>query len=325
MQTNNHHTAWQPDILGAGFEMRHVEQQRDYSGRVRCTLIRRRANDEASPRGVLYIHGFSDYFFQREMGERFAAQGYHFYAVDLRKYGRSLLPGQKMYQVRDLTEYFADLRAGLSAMEADGISAVTLMGHSTGGLVAALFMTRYAVAAIDSLILNSPFLEWNLPRVVVRLGVPALRLLAACWPTFPIKLSGGQEYARSLARGLDGEWDYNRTWKPDRMPPIDAAWVRAIDRGHRALRRAAPLSVPVLLLHSDKSAYPGDAPELFSRADGILNATAIAAAGRRLGPRVTDATVADAMHDVVLSRREVREQAYARMFEWLDRVKHVTR
>jgi len=50
------------------------------------------------------------------MAEMFASNGYNFYAVDLRKYGRSLIAGQKMFQVRRLDEYFADINATIKIM-----------------------------------------------------------------------------------------------------------------------------------------------------------------------------------------------------------------
>jgi hypothetical protein len=33
------------------------------------------------------VHGYSDHFFQTELAEFFAARGFHFYALDLRKSG----------------------------------------------------------------------------------------------------------------------------------------------------------------------------------------------------------------------------------------------
>ena len=82
---------WQPDRLLAGFETLELAFADDYDGVVAATLVRLPvANAERG--AVLYIHGFSDYFFQRHMAERFAAEGYAFYALDLRKYGRSLRP-----------------------------------------------------------------------------------------------------------------------------------------------------------------------------------------------------------------------------------------
>ena len=53
-----------------------------------------------------------DYFFQTEMAEQFNAQGY-FYALDLRKYGRSKLPHQIFYNVLDLNEYDAEITQAL--------------------------------------------------------------------------------------------------------------------------------------------------------------------------------------------------------------------
>ena len=58
-----------------------------------ATLVRRRA-DAPTRRAVLYLHGFVDYFFQTHLAEFFTDRGFDFYALDLRKYGRSLLPHQ---------------------------------------------------------------------------------------------------------------------------------------------------------------------------------------------------------------------------------------
>src|SRR4026209_2579233 len=86
-------SAWQPDPLLPGFEALELRFPNDYDGGVVATLVRLPAGE--APRGaVLYVHGFGDYFFQRHMAERFAAEGYAFYAIDLRKYGRSLKPHQ---------------------------------------------------------------------------------------------------------------------------------------------------------------------------------------------------------------------------------------
>ncbi len=77
---------WQPDVLGGGYEMRSVGHGSDYSGKVVSTIIRKTVADStATQRGVLYVHGFNDYFFNACMGDEFVAHGYDFYAVDLRK------------------------------------------------------------------------------------------------------------------------------------------------------------------------------------------------------------------------------------------------
>src|SRR5689334_5010384 len=81
--------SWRSDRLLQGFEALELPFPDDYDGPVVATLVRLPV--AAAPKGaVLYVHGFIDYFFQRHMAERFAAEGYAFYALDLRKHGRSL-------------------------------------------------------------------------------------------------------------------------------------------------------------------------------------------------------------------------------------------
>ena len=78
------------DVLGAPYERRTIVLADDDEGEVVGTLVRLRAAGPTK-RAVLYVHGFVDYFFQTHLAEFFTARGYDFYALDLRKYGRSLL------------------------------------------------------------------------------------------------------------------------------------------------------------------------------------------------------------------------------------------
>lgn len=123
-------TEWHPDsVLGEGFEMRSVTHPDDYSGNVRSTIIRHRS-DCGDSTAVLYIHGYNDYFFQDEEAERIADSCYHFYAVDLRKYGRSLLPGQER------TSVFSQV---------DRIKMVAGVGYAFGFFV----LKKIVVVAVD--------------------------------------------------------------------------------------------------------------------------------------------------------------------------------
>ena len=81
---------------------------------VRYTGARNTATDTANPAAtaVLYLHGYTDYFFQRHLAEHFADLGYAFYALDLRKCGRSSRPGQTPHYTTDLARY--DLELGLA-------------------------------------------------------------------------------------------------------------------------------------------------------------------------------------------------------------------
>lgn len=309
---------WTADYLGGGLEMKHIAMPDDYSGMVICTLVRKKARN--TRKGVLYIHGFSDYFFQRAMADEFVAHGYSFYAVDLRKYGRSILSGQKRFEVRDLHEYFPDIEAGVRQMKADGCTGIVLMGHSTGGLTATLYMEGAPDKAIKALVLNSPFLAWNLPTFLKKAGVPLISAIGRFFPSMPMKSGGTIHYNAAIASHLDGEWDYNTAWKPDVMPDVDAGWIRAIERGQEAVEKGW-VEVPVLLMHSLRSVRKKDPLQRYHDSDGVLDVDALAAVGRRLGPDVTEVAVEGGLHDLVLSRKAVRDKVYETIFDWLGRQK----
>ena len=94
------------DVLGAPYTAETIGFPPDDEGPVVATLVRRPADREGpmAKRAVLHVHGFADYFFQSEYAEWWTARGYDFYALDLRKYGRSLRPHQT-------PNYIADLRS----------------------------------------------------------------------------------------------------------------------------------------------------------------------------------------------------------------------
>lgn len=309
---------WQTDVLGAPFEYAIVDGGRDYSGCVQCAVVRCLARN--AKRAVVYVHGFSDYFFQRQMAEEFVAHGYSFYAVDLRKYGRALTEEQRRFEVREMSEYFPDIQAAIDTAKAGGYGEIILMGHSTGGLSTSLYMATCPDDAVKALILNSPFLAWNLPAPMRRVVLPVVSFLGRFFPRIPMKSNGTIDYHRSLSKKMGGEWDFDSRWKPDIMPDVDAGWIHAIDSAQKILRKGG-IKVPVLLMHSDKSAYPGDGPRAYSSSDGVLDVRLIAEAGRRLGNDVTEVTIANGLHDLVLSRREVRAEVYTTIFAWLKNEK----
>ena len=88
------------DVLKNEFEQTTIFQPDDYEGKVTATLIRKKC-ETFSTKAILCIHGFNDYFFQEIIAEEFLNTGYHFYALDLRKYGRSILENQKPNNVRN--------------------------------------------------------------------------------------------------------------------------------------------------------------------------------------------------------------------------------
>lgn len=313
--------AYAPDVLGPDFEQLPLAQPADYEGPVVCTLVRRtRSAAAGTGRAVLYVHGFNDYFFQRELAAEWEAQGYRFYALDLRKYGRSILPRQRPNNVRDLTEYFADLDAARAVIQREGAAQIVLNGHSTGGLIAALHADAH-LGAWAALVLNSPFLELNQPRWLRAAVVPLVTRLGRLLPNLPVPNNLPLGYGESLHKAYHGEWDFDPRWKPRELFPINAGWLRAIRRGHQRVAAGLAVQAPVLVLHSARTVqhYRPFNDEYF-QADGVLNAADIRRLASRLGPRVTAQSIEGGMHDLILSRPAVRAEVYRRMFAWLAEV-----
>ncbi len=317
-----HTGLWQPDILGDGYEMRHVSQPDDYSGKVISTVIRKLAPDSSSTgKGILYVHGFNDYFFQKEMGDEFVEHGYDFYAVDLRKYGRSILPGQKMFELRDISEYYADIDSARVIMEKAGLNEIIIVGHSTGGLTVSCYMNERSPKTVKGLLLNSPFLDWNLGKLEHLIW--AVRAIGKIFPDIPISQGKSTAYAESLLKQYHGEWDYNTKWKLTQSPDVTAGWVRAISNAQNSLRSGnADIRIPILLMYSSNSVYGDNWSEKFNHGDGVLDVTDIKQFGRELGPDVTCVKVTGGLHDLVLSSPEVRVPLYRYIFSWLSR-KHL--
>jgi alpha-beta hydrolase superfamily lysophospholipase len=316
-----HYSAYAPDMLGEGFEQLTItpSDSPDYEGEVVSTLVRRQAEGPTT-RAVLYIHGFNDYFFQRELATQYTAHHFHFYALDLRKYGRSIRPHQRPNNVRDLREYFHDLDAALARIKDEGNTTIVLSGHSTGGLITSLYMWyRKEQAGVSALVLNSPFLEFHQPWALRRIGVPLVTRLGTKWPDLGLKTNLSPVYGESLHQAYKGEWDYNLEWKPNQVFSMNAGWLRAIRWGHQQIKRNLGIKVPVLVLHSDRTARRGH-PEDLHQTDVVLNVAHIRTLSPWLGHRITTHALEGAIHDVFLSRAPVRAEAYRVLFEWLERV-----
>ena len=103
---------WSPDVLGEPFEQLTLPLKPDAEGEVVATLVRyappphladlRLLRAVAADADVLYVHGWSDYFFQKELARFWHENGARFFAIDLRKSGRSLRPWQTPGFVDDL-------------------------------------------------------------------------------------------------------------------------------------------------------------------------------------------------------------------------------
>ncbi|MFX4272101.1 alpha/beta hydrolase [Propionibacteriaceae bacterium Y1685] len=278
-----------------------------------ATLVRR-VNEQPSRRAVLYVHGWNDYFFQSHLGDHWAEQGFDFYAVDLRRYGRSLRRGQLAGFVQDLGEYAAELDACVAEVRSDH-DQVLLMGHSTGGLIASVWAADHP-GAVDGLVLNSPWLDLQATTMVRTLGTPVIDTLGSLIATTALPLADNGFYARALHASLEGEWDYDLDLKSSPSAPVRVGWLRAVLQGHQRVAQGLGIEVPVLVMCSDRTVFKRRWDERMRQADTVLDVAQIAARAPRLGSCVTLVRIAGGMHDLVLSAPPVRERVFAEMARW---------
>ena len=319
ISTANAQVTYFADLMGKGFKQATIVQPSDYEGSVTCTIIRK-TTPEKSAKAVLYVHGFNDYFFQEEMADRYIKEGFNFYAVDLRKYGRSWLSHQKFNNVRDLAEYYADIDTALAVIKGEGNEKVLLSGHSLGGLVISLYAgERAGKEKFDAVLLNSPLFALNIKSGLKKTALPLLIKRAEIHPETTIDSGLNTLYGESLHITAHGEWSYSLGLKPFIAPPVNLGWIRAVHMGQERLAQGIQINKPVLVLHSAKSIDEKKWSDVFFTGDAVLNVSDIALQAQNIVGQYSIQAVQGGMHDLVLSKQPVREEVYSTIFNWAKR------
>lgn len=301
---------------------------------------------------ILYVHGYNDYFFQRELAEKADSAGYAFFAIDLHYCGRSLMPGDARGDMRNMREFFAELDYAVELArvitkereeslalisEQANIADTTgreqrlldvsqrayslpmvLMGHSQGGLLAAFYADQRPEEKFAALVLNSPFFDFNFNWLVRNLAIPVVSEIAMYLPDFSIGSSGNPNYAYSLDKKYYGEWLYNTEWKSESRPEQFLGWVRAIHKAQQKLHEGLDVKAPTLVLHGDCTEKGEEWSENYMHCDGVLDVEHIEKWAPKVGVNVKTETVAGGLHDLFLSRKAVRDEAYAKAFRFID-------
>ena len=307
------------DVLGPPYEVKRLTLEPDEEGEVVATLVRLRCGAPTN-RAVLYVHGFIDYFFQTHLAEFFTTRGYDFYALDLRKYGRSMLSHQTPNYCGDIAEYFTEIDEAVRIIrEEDGHDTLLVNGHSTGGLTTALWAHRVrGRGVLQGLFLNSPFFEFNTPWFSRRVLGPLIERFAGRRPMAKLPQKLDATYGLSIHRDHHGEWTYDLAWKPLNGYPLFAGWVRAIRVAHRSIQSGLDIDVPILVACSTRS-YIGRFAEAAHHADSVLNVDHIARFAVGLGKDVTLLRIEGGKHDLTLSPPAAREQLFTELDGWLRR------
>lgn len=318
---------WVPDVLGQPFEQLTLDLGVDGdSGPLVATLVRSIPSPLTAwlrplrDVDVLYVHGWSDFFFQAELARFWNDRGARFYALDLRRYGRSLRPGQSPGYVDALDDYDTDIEAALAAMgHAAGTTStrrLILLGHSTGGLTLTLWSARHPGRA-TALVLNSPWLELQVGAIGRQAIAPLVHARARIDPR-------GNQPAVDLGFYTRAQTEIGALplpvaqpdWRPERGFPTRPGWLAAVLDGHRRIAAGIDVGCPALVLLSARSSTPLAWDDTMTSTDSVLVVDDIARSATRIGGLVTIARIDGAIHDVFLSRPEPRAAAYRTLEEW---------
>jgi alpha-beta hydrolase superfamily lysophospholipase len=303
------------DVLGTPYRKRVIDLGRDDEGPVVATLVSRTAA-RPTGRAVLYVHGFVDYFFQTHLADFYVDRGWDFHAIDLRKYGRSLLPHQTPNFCRRISDYFPELD---EAARLIGARQLLVNGHSTGGLIASLWAhERRRDGVVDGLFLNSPFFDFNTNWVRRRPLLAAVSAVGRRAPYRVVPLGMTTVYGESISAQHRGEWAYDLAWKPVEAFPIRAGWFGAIRAAQRQVRAGLNIAVPILVASSTRSFRGAKWHDTATLADAVLDVEHIARYAPRLGRHVTLVRIDGGLHDLTLSGPAVREQVFSEVGRWID-------
>lgn len=313
-------TTWSPDSLLESFECTTIELPdadvygSEPEGSLCATLVRR--NPPTQGRALLYVHGWNDYFFQAHLADEMAALGYDFYALDLRRYGRSLRPGQLAGFITDLSAYYVELDEASGIIRGDGHSELVVMGHSTGGLVAALWAADRP-GEVAAIVLNSPWLELQGYPAMRPALLPMFSAVRSLSPTAALPLSDAGFYRRSISATEDGEWEYSLNLKGDKAFSIRVGWLAAIMQGQARVSAGLALDVPVMVLISERSDFRRKWSDELRAADVVLDVETLSERAPQLGRHVTLVRIDGGMHDLALSDEPARSRYFAEIRRWL--------
>lgn len=306
-----------PDVLGEPWVQRRIalRPSPDYDGAPEAVLVHRRET-RTSRRAVLYLHGFTDYFFQVTHAQRWVDAGADFYALDVRMNGRALGGHSRPGDVRDLRHLDEEIGVALEAIRADGHEQVVLLGHSTGGLVAASWADRHP-GTVDAIVLNNPWFDHNGPWTERVILTRAVRLLARWLPSVVVGHPDDQ-YGCYLHASTGGEWEYELEWKPTAGFPMRAGMFASVRREQARLARGLAIDVPVLLCCSTRSGSSSEpTPEELRSADCVLDVRHMVQRAPLLGPDVTTVRVDGGIHDLALSPQPARDTYERAAIDWV--------
>ena len=314
-----------PDYLGPTWQARTIFLEQDDGGApkgrpdVAVVLHESDARELVSHSGAaaLYLPGFVDTFFHVEQANAWREVSVPLVALEFRRSARALRSAASRDDFRDISVREEEIGAALAYIrETLGASKIILIGHSTGGLQAALWAGDHP-GSVDAVVLNSPWLDHNGPefekslvtRVVDRVGVRLPRLCISMLTP---------EYAENLHVDFGGEWAFNTAHKPVSKTPVRAGFFRTVRRAQQRVALGdVKIREPLLVAHSQES---GDSkkptPEQLRSTDVVLNVEDMKRLASVLNSDVTLLSIPGGRHDLALSEHPARDLYTRKTIAW---------
>ncbi|HEV7223829.1 MAG TPA: alpha/beta hydrolase [Pirellulales bacterium] len=209
--------------------------------------------------GVAIVHGYAEHSGRyEEVAGRLLAAGHCVYQFDLRGHGRS--EGPRAF-VRSFDDYIRDLQTFVERVRPRQAGPLYLLGHSMGGLIAALWTLANPLGA-SGLVLSGAALKVNdrihpwLQRMSSAIGMVAPRL-----PTIRLDDAALSRSAETVRRFREDPLVYH-----GRMPARTGAEI--LRAAKRLAPRLAEFRLPLLIMHGgdDRLADPEGSRQLHCRA-----------------------------------------------------------
>ncbi len=217
---------------------------------------------EGTPRAVaILIHGFNAHSgYMVWPAEKFAAEGFSAYALDLR--GRGNSEGERFY-VEEFSHYLADVHTLVSTARSENPGLpIYVLGHSAGGVIATSYVFEHQ-DEIAGLICESFAFDVGLPHLV-QLALQGVSHLAPHLHVFSLN---NADFSRDAAAV---EAMNNDPLIKDESQPAETA-SEMLKAAARLKDNMPNFTVPVLIIHGteDKATRPAGSQYFYDHAGSI--------------------------------------------------------
>lgn len=101
-------------------------------------------------------------------------------------------------------------------------------------------------------------------------------------------------------------------------PPVTASWINAIQSAQKkVMKNRKNIMVPILVMHSSRKIDGCNYTPEFQTGDAVLDPFMLQERGVKLGSERVVCAIDSGLHDLILSRKEVRDVAYDSIFSFI--------